>query len=55
LQRGVEVNNLTRRVIALDAYLVVLVFFCWLAIGLGLGIGLFIAAVLIGIVKRVGA
>jgi len=30
-------------------------FFRWLATGLGLGIGLFIAAVLIGIVKRVGA
>jgi len=30
-------NNLTRRVIALDAYLVVLVFFRWLATGLGLG------------------
>ena len=48
-------NNLTRRVIALDAYLVGLVFFRWLATGLGLGIGLFIAAVLIGIVKGVGA
>ena len=48
-------NTLTRRVIALDAYLVGLVFFRWLATGLGLGIGLFIAAVLIGIVKRVGA
>lgn len=48
-------NNLTRRTLQLDAYLVGLVFFRWLATGLGLGIGLFISAVLIGIVKRVGA
>ena len=48
-------NTLTRRVIAIDAYLVGLVFFRWLATGLGLGIGLFIAAVLIGIVNRVCA
>lgn len=48
-------NTITRRVIALDAEYLVLVFFRWLATGLGLGIGLFIAHVLIGIVKRVGA
>ena len=45
--------NLSRRILATDAYLLVLVFLRNVAIGLGLGVGFFCAALLIGFFKRI--
>ena len=45
--------NLTTRILLRDLYLVLLVFLRWTATGLGLGVGFFLAAVLLGIFKRV--
>jgi len=45
----------TPRILVHDAYLVLLTFFRWFATGLGLGMGLWFAALLLGIIKRIGA
>ena len=48
-------NNLSKRILANDAYLVALVFARYTAIGAGIGFGLFLAMLFVGFVKWVGA
>ena len=45
--------NLSLRILALDAYLLALVFLRYVATGLGLGVGFFLAALLLGLIKRI--
>lgn len=45
--------TLSRRIVALDAYLIALVFLRYVATGLGLGVGFFFAALLLGFIKRI--
>lgn len=45
--------NISRRILALDAYLLALVFLRHVATGLGLGVGFFFAALLLGFIKRI--
>lgn len=45
--------SLTRRILATDAYLLALVFLRNIAIGLGLGVGIFFSALLLGFIKRI--
>lgn len=45
--------NLSGRILATDAYLLAFVFLRNVATGLGLGIGIFFAALLLGFIKRI--
>lgn len=45
--------NLTRLILKTDAYLLLLVFLRNVAVGLGLGVGFFFAAMLLGFIKRI--
>lgn len=46
-------SRLSRRILALDAYLLALVFLRNIAVGLGLGVGIFFAALLLGIIRKI--